>query len=209
MKLSPSAWISCGTGSLFSPPFKSRCLLYNLYDVNYSLLVYHEQTVRSRYLGRKNGNFSFSVVAGEPHSIYVHIAPRILRRVNDLIKLPSTQIELSKTSAVQKSLGEITFNVEPFNLRMKEMCLVGNHCKRSVEQQIASTPYCIKSSAAAVKLGDALWGEHEHRCWKVSVASDAWRGSYRLDFAREWSLRAVQLDDDWSPSMELCLAKSR
>jgi hypothetical protein len=206
MKLSAAAWISCSSGVLFSRPFLSRCLLYRLYDVNYSLLVHHKPTVSSSYEGMQNGVFSFTCVASEADAIHIHLAPSVRLKVTDLIKLPSIRLDLSKTSAGHRSLGEISIKVEPHLLPNKDMYIGGKERGSSFEQQIANTAYCVKGSRPAVNLG--MGQEGERQCWKVSVMSAARNQSYGLDSARDWSLTAAQLDDDCPPSMEMCLANT-
>jgi hypothetical protein len=209
MKLSPSAWINCGgTGDLFSPPFLSRCLLFRLYDVNYSLLVYHEQTSSCSYDGEKNGVFSFTGSQGKPEAIHVHLAPSTRPYAGHLIKRPSTRLDLPEFSAVQRSFGEIALKVEPFGLPGPEMHIVGRNCAGGVERQIANTAYCIRSSGPPVNLGKGLQGAPGvFKCWKISVMRHSSQECYGLDSVRDWSVKALEDDAEWPPRIEMRLAK--
>src|SRR5208282_3469390 len=98
-KLSSSAWIYHGSGMLFGLPFLSRYLLYRFYDINYSLLVYHEQNVSTTSeTGVENEltTFHFDSVWSCPQAVYVHAAPSAQETLQGLARLPRSLIALSK-----------------------------------------------------------------------------------------------------------------
>ena len=187
MKLSPTAWIDWGSGSLFSPPFRSSCLLFRLYDINYSLLAHHEPTGSCTFTGVENNVFSFKAVGGGmAETLHVHHAPSARHSVDDLLKLPSVELSLTGTSAFQRSFGEVALNLEPVILATEEMHMVGGDGHDVVEQQIGDTPYSLKSPGQAFNLGNGLPGTFP--CWKVSVTNASRREPYGFDKPRDWCL---------------------
>ena len=188
-------------------PFLSRCFLYRLYDINYSLLVYHEQNVSSTSetsVENELTTFHFDSVGSCPQTVYVQVAPSAQESLEDLAKLPRSLIALSKTSTVQQSSGKITVSLEPFCLSRKEMFFIGSNHGSALQCQIEETAYKVTTSSGPMgKIGTT----GDFPCWKVSVMGNDGKGDYDLYSAHDWDLTALSIEKDWRPILEMRLAK--
>ena len=206
MELPPSAWIHTGTGCLYGPPFVSRCLLYRLYDIKLTLLIHHEPTISSATNPKsETGVMAFDTVVRRPEAISVHRAPSLEISLNELSKMPAISLKINNTSPWHGSLDGISLKIEPFQLPVRDMYILGNECGRNFEHQITNTACCVQSSARIAALGTGF--KNAYRCWKVSLFSSDTKASYDFYSARDWDLTSLSIEEDWKPILEIRLVK--
>jgi hypothetical protein len=205
--LSSSVWIHTGTGCLYSPPFVSRCVVYRLYDISLSLLLYHDPTVSSCVGAESDGGeIAVNTIWRQPEAIYVHLSPSTNNSVEKLIEEPRTRLEIDNSCSSEQSFRDIALHVEPIRLPLKDMLIVGRGGDRVVDRRITNTAYCVRSSARLAAPGIDLG--QSFRCWKLSIFSRDKKRTYDHYSGQEWSLTAFSVEGDWRPVSEFRLVKN-
>lgn len=204
MKFLTTDWLLNGPGSLYSPPFVSKCLLYRLHDIDCSLLVHHEETVTSspgKWVGR---TFAIETVARVPDVIFVCHAPSAECSLAELRGTAPARISISRHASSEHSFSNVAIKVEPVELQIVDMVFVAGDNGRSVEYQIANTSYSVKTSARVQKMDKYSKGAFP--LWKVSVLGGGNTGPYDFFAEREWELAAMSTGE-LRPVLEMRLAR--
>lgn len=197
MTLRQSTLISDGSGRLFAAPFLSGCLLYHLQDVNCSLLVYHRQLAEAANDSSRSGAtaFHFDVTVHEPTEVIIHYTVSTDGNLDEMYTRPSVQISLPTSQPVTKTFAGAILSLEPVQLPRSEMLLMFG-CGRSLSMKydIEDTDYCARTSCELSRLG--LFAPKACTCWRVSVYAANSKRKYDVTWPCNWSLTALQLDDD-------------
>jgi hypothetical protein len=206
MRLLPYEWIFIGSGQLFASPFVSRVVLYRLYDINCSVLVYHKQLVSRVSSGHRGETTTFKCVVGTAEAVQVHVAASTRQGLNDMATLPSTLVDLSDAGEARGYLGKVALSVEPFALPVSKMLIAAGDSASILKHQVDDTSYHVSSRAPLARLGaDAELSTF--RCWKVLVRNTITSEVYDINSTTEWSLTALTIDDDWQPKVEMRLER--
>jgi hypothetical protein len=200
MTFSQGDWIYDGTGLLYSAPFVSRCLFYQLHHDDCSLLVEHAPNVASTLRVDKNaGALECDAVVSEPEAFFIHFSDSSKSLAVDLACVPPIRLS---PPLMCKSFNKVSVEIERYQLEAKRMFDVIGNSDRS-EHEVADAAYRIRSQGTVTHLGkSAPQGEAFFRCWKVSVVSNNNRRSYGLDSPLEWALAAID-PDGWQPTLEM------
>lgn len=221
MTISQSTWIYDGLGNLYGPPFVTRCLLYRLYDIDCSVLLYHERNVTRRGLVE----FAYQ----EIKEVHVHHLGSASVPLIELVGAPASKIALSKRSPAQSRVGQIMVRAERVYLKCKDMvmalpCLEWNRLSvdesiRSAysipalragagypfEHQICGSSYSIRSESVGPVEMTAAPLEANMCCWKVSVENLSSLEGYGLGESCKWKLIALNASKHWKVISEMHL----
>ena len=211
MTISKNDPIMVGSGRLYGPPFLSRFLLFRLRKCNRAVLVYHRE--RSFSASSMCGSAVEMVAARRwPTTAYVQYCPdSALISVENLLKLPATEVPLPKNGVAVNSFDNLTIRIEPFDLMFTEKMIVAYAKVPQNTLKIASSNYHARGP-----VNISYWPEEAQsrdmklHCLKVSV-NDIHNGqSYNLESEWDWSLTAFDIEEDNLPILEvnLILAKS-
>lgn len=117
MRLSPSDWVLFSPGRLYGAPFVSKHLLYRLYDIGYSLLLYQEDaTVATTEVNMETGVILTRATPRQPKIAYLHLSPSATSPLLELGRLPSVKIPLFEGPQEKQCLNRLTISVEPIQL---------------------------------------------------------------------------------------------
>jgi len=201
MELSTSDWIYHGPGELSSGVFLSRFLLFRVYELNCSVLVYHEPAVAGRFVDRMPLTMSYIVT--RPEAIYVHFASGSRTTLDELKTVEPHRMTLSQDKPVEHVIGNLGIQAKPHGLSADGMVSFGWERNSTIEYPIANSAYCIQSQVPLLALGKQVPADDARlKCWKVILKSE--NGPYDLISSRDWSLSAFDIEDDSQPTFTMC-----
>ncbi len=229
--LSTSSWFFFGAGELYGAPFRARCLLYRLHDINCSILIYHKRNITSvnvndqtrdqiiRTLGPLNSPpFKVAnVVASNYESVtevLVHHMGSSTVSLSELIDSSPIRLNLSEDTSPQCQLRGISVILELAHLPVKEMLRVYPEQDKMFEQPISETCYWVRGAVDVVenpfesvfqRMPEAQ--NSAMRSWKLSVGDPVSKEYYALSQSRNWELAALDVKDDWKVTSAMYLEK--
>jgi hypothetical protein len=208
VKFSISDWVFNG-GVFYGPPFISRALLYRIYDRNCSLLVYHEPTVTSTVgspaeikSSSTETVFNYHSVVQEPESMYVCHSRSASSTFDELVRMEPLRLHVSKSSKVERPLGDFLLRVEPHRMPVSQMFAIGG---TEHDYEIEGTAYRIQSEIPIAPLFATRNADGLFSCWKVVLSEKG--ESYDLSSRKNWALSAMELDDSLQPSSVMHLER--
>ncbi len=214
MRLSPSQWIYVGAGSLYSTPFLCRCLLYRLYDIDSSLLIYHVKRVSSvsrtpKNIGNNTGDLDMHPnIIKEPRTVMVHFAPSTNISLDKLLRIQPISFDLPTSASASHQIGNVMVDLKPWRLPVTEAVLLDVRGSQIFESQIADTAYWVQSPAPLVHMGRRLPKKDMNGlCWKITIANTATNGIYTIDSSSDWTTVACTFLENWRPVLEVRLVR--
>jgi hypothetical protein len=210
LSLAVTDWVYVGPGGLYSPPFVSRILLYRLRDLGCSILIHHENNVRSSIHDDADGRESIcEAVVHSLDAAEVRFVSSATESLGGLLKVPSTVITVSGSRAAQQTFGKVTVFVERYNLRIGGMHDLAAGSRPYYEYHIATTPYSIVSPLPLVGLGRQFAGANGcFECYRVRLGVRGQTERHDLHCHHDWTLTALKVDEAWRPVIELRLERS-
>jgi hypothetical protein len=75
------------------------------------------------------------------------------------------------------------------------------------DHEVVGTPYRVHSSTATLSRMGSAAAEVKCHCWKISIGDLSRKEYYDFSPSRDWTLKALHVEDDWNVISEICLEK--
>ena len=205
--LSISSWLYFGPGQLYGWPFMTRCLLYRLHAINCSILVYHKPNVTAGpvdFVKNESATVMHMAICHAVTEVFVHYANSSTTALSKLVGSTPIELKLSEGLNPRCTFGETGVIFERFQLPCKEMFCAFPGRGRQFERQISETSYWVRGPIAVDNLANA---SAQMRCWKLSVGDLVRRQYYNVKESRNWSLTALEVEENWRVTSAMYLEK--
>jgi hypothetical protein len=209
-QLSRDDYIYVGVGWLYAPPFLSRHLLYQFFDRNCAVLLYHSRDQRASPVCTI-GNVSVVEASREPSptNVCVHCcSTSASAALTDLLELPPARIALPEDTPTETAVGDLTVQIELCRLPLTEKLIMACGPLPSADLGIAGSSYHV---AGPVQV--SYWPKElavrdaKQRCWKVTVCNKRDGKSYDLKSSCNWSLTALDMEEGTTPACAVSLKR--
>jgi len=195
MELLLNDWIRVGSGNLYCPPFLSRFLLFRLYESGCCMLISHDSVGSTSSVANEDILTTLATIRF-PKMISVHFCSKsATEAVDNLLKLPIRQFQLSESKATVVRLDSITFRIEFYSLTFLRTRLVTYESEKVKRFDIQGSSYKIVGPVDVCKWPSTIClGGAGLRCWRVFVSDAESLINYDVTSSRHWSLTAMDVD---------------